>query len=95
MTPKLSLLDFSKNFMGKRVLMRVDFNVPIVDGKITDDFRIVSSLPSISFILKEGGILILMSHLGQPKGKKDPKLSLEPCAKHLEKLLKKPEEKEE
>jgi len=69
--------------------MRVDFNVPLQDGKITDDSRIKASLPSIEYILKQGGALVLMSHLGKPKGK-DPSLSLAPCAKRLSELLKKP-----
>ena len=72
----------------KKVLMRVDFNVPLENGKVTDDTRIVESLPSIRKVLNDGGKLVLMSHLGRPKGKtKD--LSLEPVAKKLEELLKK------
>jgi phosphoglycerate kinase len=74
---------------GKRVLMRVDFNVPMDHGKISDDSRIVASLPSIQYVLEHGGSLILMSHLGRPKGN-DPALSLAPCAKRLSELLKKP-----
>ena len=74
----------------KRVLVRVDFNVPLNEKKeVADDTRIVESLPTIEKILVEGGKAILMSHLGRPKGK-DPSLSLAPVAKRLEKLLGKP-----
>ncbi len=74
----------------KRVLVRVDFNVPLDKNcEITDDRRIVESLPTIKKILQDGGKLILMSHLGRPKGK-TPELSLLPVAKRLEKLLGKP-----
>ena len=72
---------------GKRVLMRVDFNVPIEDGKITDDRRIAQALPTIRNILDRGGRLILMSHLGRPKGGPEPKLSLKPVAERLSQLL--------
>ena len=85
---KLSIQDL--DFKGKKVLMRVDFNVPIgKDGTVSDDTRICLSLPSIKYILKRGGSLILMSHLGRPHGKKEPKLSLKPCANHLSFLLQK------
>ncbi len=73
---------------GKRVLMRVDFNVPFNEMKeITDNGRIVGALPSIKYIIEQGGKLILMSHLGRPKGKPNPEFSLEPVAKELSKLL--------
>ena len=75
---------------GKRVLMRVDFNVPIEGGKITDDRRISQALPTIKNVIDRGGRLILMSHLGRPKGGPEPKYSLKPAADHLSKLLGKP-----
>jgi 3-phosphoglycerate kinase len=73
---------------GKKVLMRCDFNVPLDENcKITSDDRIVKALPTIKNILERGGSLILMSHLGRPKGKRDEKLSLAPVAKRLSELL--------
>lgn len=72
---------------GKRVLMRVDFNVPLENGKVTNDKRIQAALPTIRYVLEQHGKLILMSHLGRPKGKRIPEMSLAPCAKVLEKLL--------
>lgn len=82
----LSLQDL--DLKGKRILMRVDFNVPLnEDGSIGDDSRIVLALPSIQYILKHGGKLVLMSHLGRPKGTVNPKFSLKPCALHLSTLL--------
>ena len=72
---------------GKRVLMRVDFNVPIEDGRITDDRRIEQALPTIKNVLDRGGRLILMSHLGRPKGGPEPKYSLKPVAQRLGELL--------
>jgi len=72
----------------KRVLARFDFNVPIKEGVVTDDTRIVSALPTINYILEqEGSRLIIMSHLGRPKGKKDENFTSEPVAKRLEELL--------
>ena len=73
---------------GKRILLRVDFNVPLDEsGHISDDTRIVESLPTIKKILSDGGRAILMSHLGRPKGKRKPEFSLEPVARHLSILL--------
>jgi len=85
---KLTLKDL--DLKGKRVLMRVDYNVPLKAGKITDDSRIRASLPSIEYVLNHGASLILMSHLGRPKAKPEPEFSLAPCAKKLSELLKKP-----
>jgi phosphoglycerate kinase len=76
---------------GKRVLVRVDFNVPLDEQqRITDDTRIVESLPTIRKILADGGRAILMSHLGRPKGKPKPEYSLKPVAQHLSSLIGKP-----
>jgi len=75
---------------GKRVLIRVDFNVPIENGQITDDRRIVQALPTIQDIINRGGRLVLMSHLGRPKGGPEPKFSLKPVSERLSKLLGKP-----
>jgi phosphoglycerate kinase len=73
---------------GKRVLVRVDFNVPFDEkGHISDDTRIIESLPTVKKILSDGGKAILMSHLGRPKGKRKPEFSLEPVARHLSILL--------
>ncbi|MDX1585666.1 MAG: phosphoglycerate kinase, partial [Balneolaceae bacterium] len=71
----------------KKVFMRVDFNVPIEEGKIADDNRIVQALPSINYVIKQGGLLILASHLGRPGGERDEDMSLEPVARHLRTLL--------
>ncbi len=76
---------------GKRVIMRVDFNVPIKEGKISDDTRVQAALPSIRYVLERGASLVLMSHLGRPKGKGyEAEFSLKPVADHLAKLLGKP-----
>jgi len=75
------------NVKGKRVLMRADFNVPLEGSRITDDRRIVQALPTIKSILEKGGRLILMSHLGRPKGGPEPKYSLKPVADRLKQLL--------
>ena len=75
------------NVKGKRVLVRCDFNVPLIDGKITDENRLVAALPTIKKLIADGGKVILCSHLGKPKGKPVPELSLAPVAKRLSELL--------
>ena len=87
---KLSIRDL--DLKGKRVFMRVDFNVPLAPGgqEITSDKRIRAALPSINYALDHGAALILASHLGRPKGKPNPEMSLKPVAKRLQELLGRP-----
>jgi len=87
---KLSIRDL--DLKGKRLFIRVDFNVPLAQGgqEITSDKRIKASLPTIQYALEQGAGLVLASHLGRPKGKPNPEMSLKPAAVRLSELLKKP-----
>src|SRR5687768_18585905 len=85
---KLSIRDL--DLSGKRVFIRVDFNVPIKDGKVDDDSRIRASLPTIQYAIEHGARVILASHLGRPKGQRVDKYSLRPVAEHLSQLLERP-----
>jgi len=85
---KMTLRDVP--FEGKRALVRVDFNVPMQDGQVTDDTRISAAIPTLKHILDAGGSALLLSHLGRPKGERVPELSLEPVAARLAELIGKP-----
>ena len=75
------------NVTGKRVLVRCDFNVPLQNGVITDENRLVGALPTIKYLIEKGAKVILCSHLGKPKGEPKPELSLAPVAKRLSEML--------
>src|SRR5215831_4234821 len=85
---KLSIKDLQ--LKGQRVFIRVDFNVPLKNGVIGDDTRIRASIPTIRHIIEHGGTAILASHLGRPKGKQNPALSLKPVADRLAELIGRP-----
>jgi phosphoglycerate kinase len=85
---KLSIRDL--DLAGKRVFIRVDFNVPLEDGKVTDGTRIAAAIPTIQFAIDKGARMILASHLGRPKGQRNMKYSLKPVAEHLSKLIGRP-----
>jgi phosphoglycerate kinase len=87
---KLSIRDL--DLSGNRVFIRVDFNVPLDGGNVTDDTRIRATIPTLKLAMERGGRLVLASHLGRPKGKADPKYSLKPVAGRLQELLRKPVE---
>ena len=89
MNPKKTIRDLSDaELTGKRALVRVDFNVPIEGDRVTDDTRIRAAIPTIEALLTRGARVVLLSHLGRPKGKPDVRFTLEPVAKHLQTLIK-------
>ncbi|BFD25179.1 MAG: phosphoglycerate kinase [Candidatus Parcubacteria bacterium] len=87
---KLNSIKNLKKIKGQRVLVRVDFNVPLKDGEITDDYRLQAALPTLEFLLSQGARVILLAHLGDPAGEIVPELSLKPIVARLSELLKRP-----
>ena len=92
MLRKISSIDFksSNTTSGKTVLIRVDYNVPVENELVTDDYRILKSIPRIKYCLEKGAKVVLMSHMGRPKGKADSKLSLIPAGEKLAELIEMP-----
>ena len=89
--PKKTIRDLTDaQLRGKRALVRVDFNVPIEEDRVTDDTRIRAAIPTIEALLARGATVVLLSHLGRPKGKPDLRYTLEPVARHLSTLLHRP-----
>src|SRR4030065_252126 len=86
---KMTITDLpDDDYKGKKIFVRVDFNVPVEKGKVSEDYRIRRSIPTIEYLARKGAAVILASHLGRPKGKVNQKLSLRPIADRLSGILK-------